>query len=142
MPFDACYLALLEKEQESILDKCFEKKILLAGPISIMGLISTASSIKNQKKQISRVGEIIEKAEVIFNKYSIMKESLRTAINSHRTHTKALEEVINTSYGSNQGLESKLKKLRDDHGLNTRGLEESTDNDKKLDYIVTEKYIL
>ena len=63
-----------------------------------------------------------------------MKESLRTAINSHRTHTKALEEVINT-YGSNQGLESKLKKLRDDHGLNTRGLEESTDNDKKLDYI-------
>jgi len=135
MPFDACYLALLEKEQESILDKCFEKKILLAGPISIMGLISTASSIKNQKKQISRVGEIIEKAEVIFDKYSILKDSLKTAISSHRTHTKALEEVIHTSYGSNQGLESKLKKLRDEHGLNTRDLEESTDNDKKLDYI-------
>ncbi len=135
MPFDACYLALLEKEQESILDKCFEKKILLAGPISIMGLISTASSIKNQKKQISRVGEIIEKAEVIFDKYSILKDSLKTAISSHRTHTKALEEVINTTYGSNQGLESKLKKLRDEHGLNTRDLEESTDNDKKLDYI-------
>ena len=29
MPFDACYLALLEKEQESILDKCFEKKFYL-----------------------------------------------------------------------------------------------------------------
>ncbi len=135
MPFDACYLALLEKEQESILDKCFEKKILLAGPISIMGLISTASSIKNQKKQISRVSEIIEKAEVIFDKYSILKDSLKTAINSHRTHTKALEEVINTSYGSNQGLESKLKKLRDDHGLSTRDLKESIENDKKLDYI-------
>ena len=135
MPFDACYLAILEKEQESILDKCFEKKILLAGPISIMGLISTASSIKNQKKQISKVGEIIKKVEDIFDKYSILKDSLRTAISSHRTHTKALEEVINTSYGSNQGLESKLKKLRDEHGLNTRDLKISTENDKKLDYI-------
>ncbi len=136
MPFDSCYLALLEKEQESILDKCFEKKILLAGPISIMGLISTASSIKNQQKQFSKVGTIIKKAEDIFDKYSILKDSLRTVISSHKTHTKALEEVIHTSYGSSQGLESKVKKLRDEHGLNnTRELHESTENEKKLDYI-------
>ena len=81
------------------------------------------------------MSEIIEKAEVIFDKYSILKDSLKTAISSHRTHTKALEEVINTSYGSNQGLESKLKKLRDEHGLNTRELKKSTENDKKLDYV-------
>ena len=110
MPFDSCYLAVLEKELESILDECFEKKILLAGPISIMGLISTAASIKSQQKQISKVGLIIKKAEGIFDKYSILKDSLKTAINSHKTHTKALEEVVHSTYGSNQGLEYKIKK--------------------------------
>ena len=135
MPFDSCYLAVLEKEQESILNECFEKKILLAGPISIMGLISTASSIKSQQKQISKVGLIIKKAEGIFDKYSILKDSLKTAINSHKTHTKALEEVVHSTYGSNQGLEYKIKNLKDVGRLNTRKLAESDENDKKLDYI-------
>ena len=135
MPFDSCYLAVLEKEQESILDECFEKKILLAGPISIMGLISTAASIKSQQKQISKVGLIIKKAEGIFDKYSILKDSLKTAINSHKTHTKALEEVVHSTYGSNQGLEYKIRNLKDVGRLNTRKLAESDENDKKLDYI-------
>ena len=135
MPFDSCYLAVLEKEQESILDECFDKKILLAGPISIMGLISTASSIKSQQKQISKVGLIIKKAEGIFDKYSILKDSLKTAINSHKTHTKALEEVVHSTYGSNQGLEYKIRNLKDVGRLNTRKLAESDENDKKLDYI-------
>ena len=135
MPFDSCYLAVLEKEQESILNECFEKKILLAGPISIMGLISTAASIKSQQKQISKVGLIIKKAEGIFDKYSILKDSLKTAINSHKTHTKALEEVVHSTYGSNQGLEYKIKNLKDVGRLNTRKLAESDENDKKLDYI-------
>ena len=81
------------------------------------------------------MGEIIKKVEDIFDKYSILKDRLKITLSSHRTHTKALEEVINTSYGSNQGLESKLKKLRDEHGLNTRDLKVSNENDKKLDYI-------
>ena len=135
MPFDSCYLAVLEKEQESILDECFDKKILLAGPISIMGLISTASSIKSQQKQISKVGLIIKKAEGIFDKYSILKDSLKTAINSHKTHTKALEEVVHSTYGSNQGLEYKIKNLKEVGRLNTRKLAESDENDKKLDFI-------
>ena len=135
MPFDSCYLAVLEKEQESILNECFEKKILLAGPISIMGLISTAASIKSQQKQISKVGLIIKKAEGIFDKYSILKDSLKTAINSHKTHTKALEEVVHSTFGSNQGLESKIKALKDVGRLNTRKLAESDENDKKLDFI-------
>ena len=135
MPFDSCYLAVLEKEQESILNECFEKKILLAGPISIMGLISTAASIKSQQKQISKVGLIIKKAEGIFDKYSILKDSLKTAINSHKTHTKALEEVVHSTYGSNQGLEYKIRNLKDVGRLNTRKLAESDENDKKLDFI-------
>jgi len=135
LPFDSCYLAVLEKEQESILDECFKKKILLAGPISIMGLISTAASIKSQQQQISKVGLIIKKAEGIFNKYSILKDSLKTAINSHKTHTKALEEVVHSTYGSHQGLEYKIKNLKDVGRLNTRELAESDENDKKLDYI-------
>lgn len=135
MPFDACYLSVLEHENESIFDKCFEKKILLCGPISIMGLISTVTSIKNQEKQISKVGGMIKKAEDIYDKYSILKDSLRTAINSHKTHTNALKDVIHSAFGSEQGLESKIKKLKNEHGLNTRDLKVSNENDKNLDYI-------
>ena len=69
LPFDSCYLSILEKSDD-ILDLCFEKNIMLAGPISIMSLISTITSIKNQEKQISQIDTIIGKAEDIFNKYN------------------------------------------------------------------------
>ena len=51
---------------------------MLAGPISIMSLISTITSIKNQEKQISQIDTIIGKAEDIFNKYNTLKKSLKT----------------------------------------------------------------
>ena len=73
LPFDSCYLSILEKSDD-ILDLCFEKNIMLAGPISIMSLISTITSIKNQEKQISQIDTIIGKAEDIFNKYNTLKK--------------------------------------------------------------------
>ena len=73
LPFDSCYLSILEKADD-ILDLCFERNIMLAGPISIMSLISTINSIKDQEKRISKIDEIYSKAVDIFNKYSVLKK--------------------------------------------------------------------
>jgi len=137
LPFDSCYLSILEKSDD-ILDLCFERNIMLAGPISIMSLISTINSIKDQEKRISKIDEIYSKAVDIFNKYSILKKSLKTLISSHNTHAKSLQSVVDTSYGSSQGLESKILKLRDDHGLNTipriSKLDETTEKDTLIKF--------
>ena len=134
LPFDSCYLSILEKSDD-ILDLCFEKNIMLAGPISIMSLISTITSIKNQEKQISKIDTIIGKAEDIFNKYNTLKKSLKTLISSHNTHAKSLTEVVHTSYGSSQGLESKIIKLKDDHGLGVNQLVKTEDKDKMINFV-------
>jgi len=134
LPFDSCYLSILEKSDD-ILDLCFEKNIMLAGPISIMSLISTITSIKNQEKQISQIDTIIGKAEDIFNKYNTLKKSLKTLISSHNTHAKSLTEVVHTSYGSGQGLESKIIKLKDDHGLDVNQLVKTDDKDKMVNFV-------
>ena len=134
LPFDSCYLSILEKSDD-ILDLCFEKNIMLAGPISIMSLISTITSIKNQEKQISQIDTIIGKAEDIFNKYNTLKKSLKTLISSHNTHAKSLTEVVHTSYGSSQGLESKIIKLKDDHGLDVNQLVKTEDKDKMVNFV-------
>lgn len=134
LPFDSCYLSILEKSDD-ILDLCFEENIMLAGPISIMSLISTITSIKNQEKQISKIDTIIGKAEDIFNKYNTLKKSLKTLISSHNTHAKSLTEVVHTSYGSSQGLESKIIKLKDDHGLGVNQLVKTEDKDKMINFV-------
>jgi DNA anti-recombination protein RmuC len=108
---------------------------MLAGPISIMSLISTITSIKNQEKQISQIDTIIGKAEDIFNKYNTLKKSLKTLISSHNTHAKSLTEVVHTSYGSSQGLESKIIKLKDDHGLDVNQLVKTDDKDKMVNFV-------
>ena len=134
LPFDSCYLSILEKSDD-ILDICFEKNIMLSGPISIMSLISTITSIKNQEKQISKIDSMIGKGEDIYNKFSILKKSLKTLISSHNTHAKSLTEVVHTSYGSSQGLESKIIKLKDDHGLNTGQIGKTEEKDKMITFV-------
>ena len=49
MPFDVCYLSCLEHDDD-ILTFCHERKVILAGPISLLGLLKTVTSIKNQQK--------------------------------------------------------------------------------------------
>ena len=87
-----------------MLDLCFENKILLAGPISIMSLIKTATHIKNEKNR-SLVSKIKE-ATAIYDKYAFLKNLVKT-IDSHKA-TQTLKQVITAAYGSNQSLEEKL----------------------------------
>tara|TARA_X000001036_G_C20041851_1_gene547236 strand:- start:53 stop:397 length:345 start_codon:yes stop_codon:yes gene_type:complete len=96
-----------------------------------MGLIKTVTSLKNQQKQLSIVDKIVGDAEGIYDKYKTVKDNLRTAVSSYKTHSKSLQNLINNTYGSSRGLESKIKKLKDDHGLSPgQSIKESTDDEK------------
>ena len=90
---------------------------------------------KRQEKQISKIDSMIGKGEDIYNKFSILKKSLKTLISSHNTHAKSLTEVVHTSYGSSQGLESKIIKLKDDHGLNTGQIGKTEEKDKMITFV-------
>ena len=69
MPFDVCYLSCLEHDDD-ILTFCHERKVILAGPISLMGLLKTVTSIKNQQKKLLTIERVFDDAEKI---YEIMK---------------------------------------------------------------------
>ena len=93
--------------------------------------IKTVTSLKNQQKQLSIVDKIVGDAEGIYDKYKTVKDNLRTAVSSYKTHSKSLQNLINNTYGSSRGLESKIKKLKDDHGLSPgQSIKESTDDEK------------
>ena len=136
MPFDACYLSALEGENDDLYNLCFEKNIILAGPISIMSLISTATSLKNEKKRDELVSKIVTDATSIYDKYVVLKDSLIKSVNSHTAHTNSLREVIRAAYGGSQSLEKKLIKLKKERGLDqTKNLKIINDSDNELNTI-------
>ena len=129
MPFDVCYLSCLEHDDD-ILTFCHERKVILAGPISLMGLLKTVTSIKNQQKKLLTIERVFDDAEKIYEKYEVVKGDLRTIFNSYETHRKSLQSVINNTYGSNRGLENLILKLKDDHGLEVKKIKPSTPEEK------------
>ena len=64
MPFDTCYLSVLEHDDD-ILDFTHQHKVILAGPISIRALIANVTALKNQQKQLSIVENIVSSAEKV-----------------------------------------------------------------------------
>lgn len=130
MPFDTCYLSVLEHD-DSILEFTHQHKVILAGPISIVALIANVTSLKNQQKQLSIVENIVSSAEKIYDKYTVVKDNIRTLVSSFKTHKNSLQSLITNTYGSNRGLENQIIKLKDDHGINPgRTITDSTEEDK------------
>jgi DNA recombination protein RmuC len=115
MPFETSYISVLEKDQE-LLDEAFKSNILLSGPSSFMALLKIIEQLKSQQKQVDNISKVIGSAEIIFDKYVSLKESIKKAISSYNSHAGHLKKIITTAYG-NQGLEKQIKKLKDEHGL-------------------------
>ena len=132
MPFDTCYLSVLEHD-DGILEFTHQHKVILAGPISIMALIENVTSMKNQEKQQSIIENIVSSAENVYDKYKVVKDNIRTLVSSFKTHKNSVEGLINNTYGSKKGLENLIKKLKDDHGLNPgTTIAQSTEADKSV----------
>ena len=131
MPFDTCYLSAIEYDKE-LLDFAAENKVILAGPISIMALIANVTSLKNQHKQISIVDNVVKDAEAVWDKYTVVRNNIKTLFSSFKTHRNALESLINSTYGKKSGLESLIVKLKDDHGLEGGSKLHSTTEDEKI----------
>jgi len=115
MPFETCYISVLEKDQE-LLDEAFKSNILLSGPSSFMALLKIIEQLKNQQKQVDNISKVISSAEVIFDKYVVLKDTIKKAFSTYNAHAGHLKKIATTAYG-NQGLEKQIKKLKDDHGL-------------------------
>ena len=115
MPFETSYISVLEKDQE-LLDEAFKSNILLSGPSSFMALLKIIEQLKSQQKQVDNISKVIGSAEIIFDKYVNLKESIKKAISSYNSHAGHLKKIVTTAYG-NQGLEKQIKKLKDEHGL-------------------------
>ena len=71
MPFDTCYLSAIENDND-LLDYAADHKVIIAGPISIMALISNVTSMKNQHKQLSIVENVVKDAEAVWDKYTVI----------------------------------------------------------------------
>ena len=100
-----------------------------------MSLISTATSLKNEKKESSYI-KIVTDATSIYDKYVVLKDSLIKSVNSHTAHTNSLRDVIRAAYGGSQSLEKKLIKLKKERGLDqTKNLKIINDSDNELNTI-------
>ena len=101
-----------------------------------MSLIATVTAFKNQKKNIALVSKIVKESIAIYDKYTVLKKSLVSAISSHKAHTNSLKEVIDVAYQSPQSLESKLVKLKNTGGLGqTKDLKTTKEDENNLEYI-------
>ena len=130
MPFDQVYLSVLENDEE-ILDFCIKKRILLAGPLTMLAILSNIQETKNQIKQVKEVGKITKLAEEILDKYAGIKSNVKSAITSYNTHQKSLKNLINNLFGSPQSFENKVKKLHD-HGVTGKDITEILDEEAEV----------
>tara|TARA_B100000686_G_C15917140_1_gene537748 strand:- start:91 stop:537 length:447 start_codon:yes stop_codon:yes gene_type:complete len=129
MPFDTCYLSAIENDNE-LLDFATENKVIIAGPISIMALIANVTSLKNQYKKQFIVDNIVKDAESVWDKYTVVRNNIKTLLSSFKTHRNALDSLINNTYVKKGGLENLIVKLKDDHGLEGETLHKTTEDEK------------
>ena len=129
MPFDTCYLSAIENDND-LLDYAADHKVIIAGPISIMALISNVTSMKNQHKQLSIVENVVKDAEAVWDKYTVIRGNVKTLLSSFKTHRNALESLINNTYVKKSGLENLIVKLKDEHGLEGQSLHKTTEDEK------------
>ena len=130
MPFDQVYLSVLENDEE-ILDFCIKKRILLAGPLTMIAILSNIQETKNQIKQVKEVGKITKLAEEILDKYAAIKINVKNTISSYNTHNKNLKYLIHNLFGSPQSFENKIKKLNE-HGISGKDITNILDEEAEV----------
>ena len=132
MCHESAYLCALEKDPE-LYEYAYKKNILLCGPKNILAVISIVQTISYKEKSINSVNEIIEVANNLMEKYSLIKLNLIKTINSFNSLGQNLNKVINGIYAGRNSLEQRIEKLRD-HGIKSQTpIKKTTPQDRLME---------
>ena len=107
-----------EKDLE-LYEYAYNKNILLCGPKKYIGSNIHIQTIRDKEKSINSVNEIIEVANNLMEKYSLIKLNLIKTMSSFNSLGQNLNKVINGIYAGRNSLEQRIEKLRD-HGIKSQ----------------------
>lgn len=135
IPLETGYLAAIEQEPD-LNEIAYKKNIILANPSNIMAVIKIIDTLKAKEKQIENFEEITKKASSIYDKYAILKSSLKRVITTFNSHGDNLRNVINSGWVGRGNLEKQIEDLKSMGVEGTKLIEKTTSEEEKIDPII------
>ena len=135
IPLETGYLAAIEQEPD-LNEIAYKKNIILANPSNIMAVIKIIDTLKAKEKQIENFEEITKKASSIYDKYAILKSSLKRVITTFNSHGDNLRNVINSGWVGRGNLEKQIEDLKSMGVEGTKPIEKTTSEEEKIDPII------
>jgi DNA recombination protein RmuC len=135
IPLETGYLAAIEQEPD-LNEIAYKKNIILANPSNIMAVIKIIDTLKAKEKQIENFEEITKKASSIYDKYAILKSSLKRVIATFNSHGDNLRNVINSGWVGRGNLEKQIEDLKSMGVEGTKAIEKTTSEEEKIDPII------
>ncbi len=135
IPLETGYLAAIEQEPD-LNEIAYKKNIILANPSNIMAVIKIIDTLKAKEKQIENFEEITKKASSIYDKYAILKSSLKRVITTFNSHGDNLRNVINSGWVGRGNLEKQIEDLKSMGVEGTKPIEKTTTEEEKIDPII------
>ena len=135
IPLETGYLAAIEQEPD-LNEIAYKKNIILANPSNIMAVIKIIDTLKAKEKQIENFEEITKKASSIYDKYAILKSSLKRVITTFNSHGDNLRNVINSGWVGRGNLEKQIEDLKSMVVEGTKPIEKTTSEEEKIDPII------
>ena len=131
IPLETGYLAAIEQEPD-LNEIAYKKNIILANPSNIMAVIKIIDTLKAKEKQIENFEEITKKASSIYDKYAILKSSLKRVITTFNSHGDNLRNVINSGWVGRGNLEKQIEDLKSMGVEGTKPIEKTTSEEEKI----------
>ena len=135
IPLETGYLAAIEQEPD-LNEIAYKKNIILANPSNIMAVIKIIDTLKAKEKQIENFEEITKKASSIYDKYAILKSSLKRVITTFNSHGDNLRNVINSGWVGRGNLEKQIEDLKSMGVEGTKPIVKTTSEEEKIDPII------
>ena len=135
IPLETGYLAAIEQEPD-LNEFAYKKNIILANPSNLMAIIKIIDTLKAKEKQIENIEEITKKASSIFDKYAVLKTSLRKLVSTFNSHADNLRDVITSGWSGKANLEKQIEDLREMGIQGTKQIDKTTIEEDKIDPII------
>lgn len=135
IPLETGYLAAIEQEPD-LNEFAYKKNIILANPSNLMAIIKIIDTLKAKEKQIENIEEITKKASSIFDKYAVLKTSLRKLVSTFNSHADNLRDVITSGWSGRANLEKQIEDLKEMGIQGTKQIDKTTIEEDKIDPII------